>query len=581
MASAYSEPDRIRSAVAQQDIENSCLGCHETTYGLVGAETLEAGRNAFATYACYACHQARGFMSLSKFGPPLEDLGAKIFDRRWISAWLRNPQSAHPGAIMPDFKLSDAERRDVVALLFSLSSEREYPPLDLSVASAERGERLFTMRGCKACHADVMGQPSHRRRVPDLFDAGVKLNPGWVIFELEVPRLLNPDSRVPRMKISAAETMDIIAYLTTLRNASHAVNAEPRVPAPGSPERGRQVIASYGCYGCHRVTGFETMSMPGPDLSFLAEALTAEAGGNSAARLRNHRSILDKILTPRKLPGARMPEFTFDEGDAEDLTVFVLNNYLFRPPMGVTAMATRDQRAGQAGEEVIIAFNCRACHPFAEGESPRIQRFVGRKSLFPPRLINEGEKARPNWAKAFLREPSALRPWLDMRMPQFFLAEEQVNALIEYFSVAADSPELARLPYEPPFRREEIPQIEFSMGEYRVRFDRCMQCHPATLEGAPSPDIELEDLAINLMLAKERLRFEWVKHFLRNPDRYVGPGTRMPYIYYSPDGVPNLADAELWVDYVAKYLMMMETPPDPLIQRQDETEHIDWTHFSY
>jgi mono/diheme cytochrome c family protein len=323
------------------------------------------------------------------------------------------------------------------------------------------------------------------------------------------------------------------------------------------------------------------MMTPGPNLSFLAEALSAEAGENQAARLGNQRDILDKILKPRRAPGTRMPEFAFDEGDAEDLTVFVLNNYLFLPPKGDPAMATGDQRAGQAGEEVVTAFNCRACHLFAEGESPHVRRSIGRKSLLPPRLINEGEKARPDWAEAFLREPSALRPWLDMRMPQFFLAEEQVNALIEFFSVTADSPDLARLPYELPFRTEEIPQIEFSMGEYRVRFDRCMQCHPVTLDDAPSPDVELEDLAINLMLAKQRLRFEWVKQFLRNPDRYAGPGTRMPYIYYSPEGVPNISDAEMWVDYVAKYLMTMETPPKPLIQREEEGERIDWTQFNY
>jgi hypothetical protein len=121
------------------------------------------------------------------------------------------------------------------------------------------------------------------------------------------------------------------------------------------------------------------------------------------------------------------------------------------------------------------------------------------------------------------------------------------------------------------------------MGEYRVVADKCMQCHPISLEGGLPEDVKLEDLSINLMLSKTRLRFEWVKNFLRNPDAYAGAGTKMPYVFYTPDGAQRVSDAEMWIDLVAKYLMIMEgvpQAPQPSAEEQQQQE-VDWTQMDY
>jgi hypothetical protein len=130
-----------------------------------------------------------------------------------------------------------------------------------------------------------------------------------------------------------------------------------------------------------------------------------------------------------------------------------------------------------------------------------------------------------------------------------------------------------------PIKRDDIPQIEIDMGEYRLQFDKCMQCHPVSIEDGLPEDVELEDLSIDLMLSKERLRFEWIKNFLKNPDKYAGAGTKMPYVYYTPEGAPKVIDADMWIDYVSRYLMIMDKVPEPLKEEEPEEEEFDWGDY--
>ena len=77
---------------------------------------------------------------------------------------------------------------------------------------------------------------------------------------------------------------------------------------------------------------------------------------------------------------------------------------------------------------------------------------------------------------------------------------------------------------------------------------------------------------------KERFK---IKNFLRDPDKYAGAGTKMPYVFYTPDGAPRVSDAEMWIAYVTNYLMIMEKIPEPLPEEEKPEEEIDWTEWDY
>jgi cytochrome c2 len=558
-------------------LQSACGGCHETSYGLKGAEMLEAGRLAFEDYACYACHETRQIDDKRKFGPPLEDLKKKLKDTRWMITQLRGPQKLNPRSVMPDFKLADEEIRDIAAFLLSLETERVYPPVDLSEAVAEEGEKLFTELGCKACHAEKIDEASFRRRLPNLADAGLKLKPDWILEELNNPKELNPDARIPKLDITETDTAHIIAYLTTLKANTELIEAETLALDEASLENGKELVKKYGCYGCHKVQGLEEEKMPAAPVAEAAKKFAAANRWDSistAIGKPRHNSTEENPLIA--------PEYSFDEGEVESLTTFYLDNYnlgRFDLPDGYMVPASEPTKKGLAGERIIVERNCRGCHMIEEGIKPRIEEFIALKSYVPPRIVGEGEKVQPEWAKKYLDKPEPMRPWLKMRMPKFFFTEDEIKTIIEYFSVTAPSLENARLPYTVPVDRDNIEQLQIEMGEYRLRFDKCMQCHPVSIEEGLPEDVNIEDLSINLMLSKERLRFEWIKNFLRDPDKYAGAGTKMPYVYYTPEGVPRVSDAAMWVDYVTKYLMVMDKIPEPLEEEPEEEEEDDWSNY--
>jgi hypothetical protein len=205
--------------------------------------------------------------------------------------------------------------------------------------------------------------------------------------------------------------------------------------------------------------------------------------------------------------------------------------------------------------------------------------------MVPPRLINEGERVQPQWFFQYLSKPVELRPWLEIRMPQFEWSYEDREALISYFRLTLD-PKLrktVRVPYVSLPVRDDYDLEVLEMGEYRVKTDKCMQCHPVSFDGKLPEDVKLEDLSINLMLTKSRLRFDWIKNFLRNPDRYAGQGTKMPYVYYTPDGVARMPDPEMWIDYATLFLMFMdkvpEMPEEKAIEEVRPGTDTDWTEY--
>jgi cytochrome c2 len=356
--------------------------------------------------------------------------------------------------------------------------------------------------------------------------------------------------------------------------------------AEASIEDGEKLIQLQGCYGCHAVKAFEKAPNPGVEVAEVAHKELEELPfGNSDVKHTKWDWIRNKIEDPKiyeteDMP-LKMPKYNFDEGDLDGLTTFYLHNDKLPLPEKYMLAAPPSVRDVEAGEWIVTQNNCRGCHMIEEDAKPRIDEFLGLKTYVPPRLVGEGEKVQPQWAFQYLSNPNRMRPWLKMMMPNFSFTYEEADALIEYFSATAQSPSDAKAPYVHIPRREDMVDLEVEMGEYRVLADKCMQCHPISMEEELPEDVKLEDLSINLMLSKTRLRPEWIKNFLRDPDKYAGAGTKMPYVFYTPDGAPKVSDAKMWIDYITNYLMVMEGVPQAPAEEEPEAEEEDFSWDAY
>jgi cytochrome c oxidase subunit 2 len=89
---------------------------------------IAAGRQAFLTKPCAACHVIRGTSADGKTGPDLTHVGGRKYiaaglletTRGSLAAWIADPQTLKPGNNMPAVPLEAAELRAISAYLASL-----------------------------------------------------------------------------------------------------------------------------------------------------------------------------------------------------------------------------------------------------------------------------------------------------------------------------------------------------------------------------------------------------------------------------------------------------------------------------
>jgi cytochrome c oxidase subunit 2 len=89
---------------------------------------VQAGRDLFQSVACINCHRVGGTVADGVFGPDLTHLmsrdtiaaGAATNTAENLHAWIANPDTLKPGALMPAMKLSDDQIKQVVAYLTTL-----------------------------------------------------------------------------------------------------------------------------------------------------------------------------------------------------------------------------------------------------------------------------------------------------------------------------------------------------------------------------------------------------------------------------------------------------------------------------
>ena len=165
-----------------------------------------------------------------------------------------------------------------------------------------------------------------------------------------------------------------------------------------------------------------------------------------------------------------------------------------------------------------------------------------------------------DWLFHFLKEPTTIRPWMELRMPTFQFTDEETNTLVAYFNALS----------EDVYPFQTYPDLRMTSSERRAAdhlvsrdYFNCFACHQQgsqTIEGPAS------QWAPNLTLANGRLKPQWIEDWLRNPQA-IQPGTRMP-TYFDPDyfddsGPPDILDGdeEAQIRAVTKYVIGLGGPP--------------------
>jgi len=397
------------------------------------------------------------------------------------------------------------------------------------------------------------------------------------VFDLDHSRCPNDNhelvvmqpTAMPSLRLTMDEARDIASYLVSLKHADASYPGAPFMDDPKLKEKGQELVRHYGCAGCHEISGLEDEGRIGTELT--------NEGSKPIERLDfalwtedAKRGVLpDGKPSPRgvwfdpkgffeqklKDPGIydqgkyhanpedalRMPKPNLQSNDEVEALVTMLlgSTDPTLPPEYMYKPADR-RRYIQDGWWIVTKYNCIGCHQIDVGQKPVLQTlpyYQGEnKANLPPALTTEGARVNPEWLRQFLANPAlsatdtnrnGVRQYLQVRMPTFYLSNDEIRKLVLFFAAMSAQPE----PFIPP-KVEPLNDAERSMARslFTSPAAPCLKCH---MTGNAEHDKNAS--APNFLLAHERLQPAWTERWITDPAKII-PGTAMPSGLFRKEG---------------------------------------------
>jgi len=436
--------------------------------------------------------------------------------------------------VMPNFRLSDADARDIATYLFSISGPPSYP--DASYMDdpnlKDKGFALIKQYGCAGCH-EIKGFEEEQR----------------------IGKELTVEGATP------IERLDF-ALLTH------------------DAEKGHDPLELHG----------EHSEKPWYNHKGFFEHKLAEPSIYDVGKEKDPKDKL-RMPKPYLTPEWRNALTTFLLGSVGTEGSNVPRSLFYDPE-------DQRRQDVQNGWWVIKKYNCVGCHQIQVGQRsdlmnvPLYQTPEG-KDFLPPRLTSEGARVDPNWLLRFLTDPSlseqrssaatavasaspraspsaaapangasttangngnagasvasgrlkpqpgldrnGVRPYLQARMPTFNFSPNELQILVRFFMALSGQQEpYIKEPIQPLSEEEKLVARQmFTSGT------PCLKCH---ITGDPAHDASA--IAPNFLLAGDRLKPDWTFRWLLDPAQ-ISPGTAMPTGLFRQEGerwvinVPN------------------------------------------
>jgi cytochrome c551/c552 len=376
---------------------------------------------------------------------------------------------------------------------------------------------------------------------------------------------------MPSLRLAEEDAQDIATYLMTQKKQEPSSYASASfMDDPALKEEGKKWVRHFGCAGCHEISGFEEEGRVGTELTFegskpierLDFALfteVAQRGGKGAepitdqedlARLPDgaattpwydHKGFFEhKLAEPNvydlgmeksETEALRMPNLHLTKEQVRDITTFLMGSQETSLPASYQYKPGDARHDIQEGWWVVKKYNCMGCHQFIPGQKTilmGLKQYQDAQEQLPPKLLTEGARVDPEWLQKFLSNPAlsttdtnrnGVRPYLKVRMPTFSFSDNELRKLVRFFQALSQQP----LPYVP----ERVPVLSAKESDMaRSLFSSpaapCLKCH-----ATGDPNHDKIATAPNFLLAKERLKPDWVVRWITDPQA-VSPGTSMP-----------------------------------------------------
>jgi mono/diheme cytochrome c family protein len=322
---------------------------------------------------------------------------------------------------------------------------------------------------------------------------------------------------------------------------------------PETPQlnRGRQLLVTLNCVGCHRLQDVDRPDMLGPDLTNISAKVSREW---IYKWLKEPRTVSDSTgnttvngYDSDQSP-PRMPQFKLSDAELRALSGYLstFQSKSFQPyhvnPGVVAAWSKRPDLVDQ-GELRFRQMFCSTCHSLAvtrAGETNLIGGDIG------PELTKIGSKVNPDWLPGWLKDPQSFLP--HSKMPRYQWTDEDLYKVSQYILTKLKDTDL--LTNVPPMGAPTPAEIQ--QGR-RLFVDKgCASCHAVegmTPQRDLGPDLSAEggkdvsQLEFGQSTIPRKL-IAYVQAKISDPSS-VNPTARMPVYLLTPVDLDAVTTAVL------------------------------------
>ncbi|MDH5761795.1 MAG: c-type cytochrome [Nitrospinota bacterium] len=495
-------------------MQANCRNCHAAQLELEGAPVLTKGKKLFIKLGCHGCHLVDGYQKERKVGPSLLRIASKV-DSSWLVRWVKKPRNYLPKTRMPNFSLSDEDTLAISAYIWNVSEKGYQPAEKYQGGDPAKGKKLFETVGCQACHkvngnGELFG--------PDLTNIGQKVNPDWLVSWIKNPDEYNPKSIMPNLRLTLEQATDIAAYLLQFDQKRPQEGVEDQLNDPELIKLGETLVRRRGCFACHDIKGMEKEGRIAPELSAFGNKQVRELEfGDSHIPHTWESWARTKLKNPRAYRTERildkMPNFELKPDEVEALLVLLKGFNGVKIPEQYQKNYTEKEKTIERGRRLIAEYNCRGCHVVGR-TGGHIQEYLSSKTQYPPPLemgdYHVGERLKGSWLFSFLKKPTPVRTWMNVRMPTFSFTDKEVRDMTAYFEAMSPS----EIKYETGVHVKKS-KASIQEGVKIANYMDCGKCHD---EGAKG---------IDFSVAAQRLKEGWIPKWLKDT-RGMIPWTLMP-----------------------------------------------------
>jgi len=472
-------------------------------------------------------------------------------------------------------------------------------------AALDNGRDLIRIYGCFGCHK-IPGYDGVRKVGPDLANVSGKLTKDWVRRWLEDPKAFKSEARMPK-PWNNSNNSGVINGIDWNKRTPAEINAvtefiwsksKPKALPASNPSgniaRGKELVESVGCYGCHSVGPIEQGGTQSQTRRRHGFNLAAQGSKVSVSWIYNW------VKDPKKVwPETKMPDLRLTDGEAADVAAYLSslkNDTWTAKPLPTVDTAALDKvvleflRAGSteleasaklkamsleeknlyAGERLVRRYGCFGCHniPGMETEQPIGTELTEAGSKLVSQLdfgFLEIEHDRAEWYAEKLTDPRIFdvnrvkTPEELLRMPNFTFSPQDVQAI----SMVLTSLVKDKVPLE---MREKLSK-EVIAGRQLIAEKNCKGCHIVEKLGG---DIRgfFKDNTVqyppNLNTQGLKTQPMWLAKFLNDPGAMklrVFLNTRMPSFHFTQNEISTLT----------AYFAAVDKAPFPFISTAVET----------